>query len=62
MTNDAPCKDCKDRHPACHDTCERYKAFKQPFLDATEKRLQAGEVSDYYHSRRTKAIRARRDK
>lgn len=20
-----PCKDCKDRKPACHDTCEAYK-------------------------------------
>ena len=19
------CKDCKERRPACHDTCERYK-------------------------------------
>lgn len=22
-----PCKDCKDRHPACHDSCEKYKAW-----------------------------------
>ena len=22
------CKDCKDRHPACHDSCERYKNEK----------------------------------
>ena len=21
-------KDCPDRHPACHGTCERYKAWK----------------------------------
>ena len=20
-----PCKDCKDRYPACHDKCEKYK-------------------------------------
>ena len=24
-----PCKDCTDRHPACHDECEKYKTFKQ---------------------------------
>lgn len=24
----APCKDCTERHRACHDHCERYKAFK----------------------------------
>jgi len=23
-----PCKGCTDRHEACHDTCERYKAWK----------------------------------
>ena len=22
-----PCKDCPDRHQACHDRCEQYKAF-----------------------------------
>lgn len=21
-----PCKDCKDRHRFCHDSCEKYKA------------------------------------
>lgn len=25
----APCKDCPDRHLACHDHCERYQAFKE---------------------------------
>ena len=24
----SPCKDCKDRHPACSDKCDRYKAWK----------------------------------
>ena len=24
----APCKDCPNRHYACHDTCEKYKEFK----------------------------------
>ena len=22
------CMDCKERHPACHDRCERYQAEK----------------------------------
>ena len=25
----APCKDCPDRHTACHDHCEKYKAWKE---------------------------------
>jgi hypothetical protein len=24
----SPCKGCHDRHPACHDTCDRYGAWK----------------------------------
>ena len=24
----APCKDCRNRRPGCHDTCERYKAWR----------------------------------
>lgn len=27
MTN--PCFHCADRHPVCHDTCERYKAWQE---------------------------------
>ena len=23
-----PCKNCKDRHSACHDTCDKYIDFK----------------------------------
>jgi hypothetical protein len=23
-----PCKDCTDRHRACHDHCEKFKAWK----------------------------------
>ena len=23
-----PCKDCTDRHTACHDSCDRYKEWK----------------------------------
>lgn len=26
-----PCKDCTDRHMACHSTCEKYKEWKQEF-------------------------------
>lgn len=23
----APCLGCKERHPACHDSCEKYKVW-----------------------------------
>lgn len=25
----SPCKDCVNRHSACHDTCKEYNAFKK---------------------------------
>jgi hypothetical protein len=27
MNETAPCKDCTDRHPACHGSCEKYRAW-----------------------------------
>lgn len=32
-----PCKDCPNRYPACHDKCEKYKAWKSR-LDEVNKR------------------------
>lgn len=25
----SPCKDCQERHAACHDNCERYKEYRK---------------------------------
>lgn len=25
----APCKDCPERHTACHDTCPRFAAWRE---------------------------------
>lgn len=25
----APCRNCADRHTACHDHCERFKKYKE---------------------------------
>ncbi len=32
MREVAPCKDCTDRHTACHDSCEKYKEWKARHL------------------------------
>lgn len=29
MISPFPCKDCPDRHPACHDKCEKYLEVKR---------------------------------
>lgn len=41
----SPCKDCGDREIGCHSKCEKYKAFKEPFIKAREERLRAVEVT-----------------
>ena len=35
----APCLNCVDRNPPCHDSCERYKDFRM-ILDDTKKAEQ----------------------
>ena len=30
------CKDCADRHPACHDTCEKYKETKKEIFEKSK--------------------------
>lgn len=39
-----PCKDCPDRHLACHDTCERYKAFAAWRAEVLEKQRAQSEA------------------
>ena len=36
-----PCKDCAERYEACHDHCDRYKAWKQPMIDSYAERKNA---------------------
>ena len=33
-----PCKDCKERYIACHDSCDRYKEWKQRLEKVNEER------------------------
>ena len=38
---DNPCFNCQDRTHTCHDTCERYKAWKQMDLAAKKRKTAA---------------------
>lgn len=29
----APCKDCKDRAPACHGECSKYKDYEKDYAE-----------------------------
>lgn len=33
-----PCKDCKERHTACWDNCDKYKAWKNRLEKVNEER------------------------
>jgi hypothetical protein len=47
----SPCKDCEDRHIACHDRCDNYKKWKQR-IDEIKKAKKEYECSRYNKYRR----------
>jgi hypothetical protein len=58
------CYQCKDRHPACHDTCEIYLERKAKDAEhkkqITEGRRKAGSLYDHYHYR--SIVKSKREK
>ena len=44
----APCKDCKDRNPMCHSTCENYIQFKKESDRIRDKRGKAVEKDRHF--------------
>ena len=51
----SPCQDCPDRHTACHDHCDNYKAWK---ADLTEAKRAAQLEKDIYWTKGRKRARA----
>ena len=43
----APCKNCSDRHPICHDTCKKYQTFK---VKHEEEKQKSQMYTDEYRS------------
>ena len=39
MSEMSPCKGCTNRHTACHDSCDKYKAWRD-FENAKKKHFQ----------------------
>ena len=39
MNELSPCKDCADRHEACHGSCEKYKEWRDRY-QAQQKHLE----------------------
>ncbi len=48
---------CTERYDACWGSCERYKAYRQPFDDEAKKKARAREAANLRHDGMTKAIR-----
>lgn len=51
------CKDCTRRHPACHDTCERYRAEREEYLKEKEVRYRESHKNDQCDDFRAEQIR-----
>lgn len=48
---DAPCKDCTERHTACHSTCIKYIAFKEAVKEDKAKKEKWEQEHDPYPSK-----------
>lgn len=56
MSIKAPCFDCDERFPTCHDTCNKYKAFKKARQQVREKEWAVKELDSYKQYKRGKAL------
>lgn len=61
-SRNAPCKDCPDRHTACHDQCQKpeYLAFRAMCTRAREARRRESELLAYTIKEMRKNQRGRR--
>ena len=51
----APCKNCENRHPYCHSTCEAYQAYDRENKERNNKRVLEHSSIHASHDRREKA-------
>ena len=52
-----PCKDCPDRHVACHSTCEKFKAWEEIHRAQKEKELLSKKKRWVETARKIKGIK-----
>lgn len=50
------CKDCKERHPACWDSCEKYKAEKAEYDELNARIRKDKELKSGLDEQRIKAM------
>ena len=54
------CRDCQERHPACHDRCEKYQEAKRKVQEEKDKILNAMKKDAVYADYKRKKIRKER--
>lgn len=54
------CRYCQERHPACHDRCEKYQEAKRKVQEEKEKILTAMQKDAVYADYKRKIIRKER--
>ena len=57
----APCKECTERYPGCHDHCQRFLALKQEY-DSYKERAYKEKTMNYMESVRAIAKSRYRDR
>lgn len=58
-----PCKECPDRHTACHDHCERYAEFKVELDRIRQNEQRERDIVNGLHAIKTEQLeRTRRHK
>jgi hypothetical protein len=64
VAGEAPCKDCRERHPGC--ACEKYKAWKakrsEVICDCRKKQRGIVEANAVHHAGMEKVVRHRGEK
>ena len=54
-----PCKDCSERHPHCHEECEKYKQFQEDSAKNKEE-YHKSLIWDKYHEAQVKKLKGKR--
>ena len=44
----APCRNCPDRNPGCHDQCERYQEYRAWAQEKNRTEKQCKRSKDFY--------------
>jgi hypothetical protein len=56
----APCFNCPDRCTGCHDTCEKYQAYKAHRQSISDARARRNYLDEYFSKTVKKAEKLRR--